>query len=228
VAAPGSSTVITATAIAPAVKERPILFSGPMVRAILEGRKTQTRRVVQPQPKVVHALYDDASLETNCIFRNGDQRIHCPYGAPGDRLWVRETFGFEFTQRWKGEQGLSSPDRLTNMVYAASQKFPIMVNDDFRAEFSDMKWRPSIHMWRRVSRITLEITEVRVQRIQEINTTDAASEGALLDDSCDYKGAVGHSQLVGFQKLWDSINAKRGFGWDANPWVWAITFKRLA
>ncbi len=125
-----------------------------MVRAILEGRKTQTRRVVKPQPKVVHALYPDCSIETNCIFRKGDQRIHAPYRV-GTRLWVRETW-------------YSTPDKQSLLGYAADGDIPHGVV---------YRRRPSIFMPRRLSRINLLVTHVRCQQIQDITEEDAIAEG---------------------------------------------------
>lgn len=186
--------------------EKPILFSGPMVRAILEGRKVQTRRVITPQPKVVHAIYPDRSIETNCIFRAGDQRIHPRYPV-GTRLWVRETW-------------FSTPDKQSLIWYAADGDF-----DGVR--------RPSIFMPRKFSRINLLVTGVRCQRLQAITEEDAVAEGAEpwpfdpeqpmtsgeLGAVCPYRG--------GFAVLWDDINTDRGFTWLSNPWVWAYTFQRI-
>lgn len=176
--------------------EKPILFSGPMVRAILEFRKTQTRRVVKPQPKVVHALYPDCSIETDRIFRKGDQRIHAPYRV-GTRLWVRETFA---TRR-----------DLSHVEYRADRQEPVGL--PFEHIYDERtKWRPSIFMPRRLSRINLLVTRVRCQRLQEITEEDAIAEG--VDAST-------------FPLLWGVINEKRGFPWASNPWVWVYTFERI-
>ncbi len=133
------------------VKERPILFSGPTVRAILEGRTTQTRRVVMPQFNVLHQIRKDCAILTNRIFRRGDGWIKSPYGQPGDRLWVRETWG----------------PCAGGVVY----------RDDFPACPDGGKWKPSIFMPRWASRITLEIVSVRVERVQGITVDDAEKEG---------------------------------------------------
>jgi len=195
--------------------ERPILFSGEMVRAILDGRKTQTRRVVKLphnnplgawEPTVVGGkgvCYDKAMTrpapEEAAIWhtRTGDC-LGCPYGQPGDRLWVRETF--------VGAGNLG-------VLYAA---------DCPRGTESGVEggWRPSIFMPRWASRLTLEITEVRVQRVQEISRGDAMEEGCPFANMAD-----GPDPRDWFRDLWDSLNAKRGHGWDTNPWVWAITFR---
>jgi len=188
------------------MKERPILFNGEMVRAILDGRKTQTRRLVKPQPRVVHSIHSDASITTNRIFRKGDQRIHSPFGTIGDRLWVRETFscmerkpvaGCEVAYRADGESLVWEP------------------------------WTPSIHMPRWASRINLEITGVRVERVQEISDDDAESEGVDLRRLCGcVEGCAtcdDRSPSEVFRDLWQSIYAN----WDANPWVWVYEFRRM-
>lgn len=185
--------------------ERPILFSGTMVRAILEGKKTQTRRVIKPQP-------DDDCLNDGGWPITLEQ---CPYGVTGDRLWARE--------KW-----------CMTVGQPLSEQEPIRYAADFDPA-SRGPWRPSIHMPRWASRITLEITDIRVQRVQEISEDDAKNEGLrrVTDGLYTYwrkdewtKGPAGFSSAVGaFRDLWDSINAKRGHVWDANPWVWAITFK---
>jgi hypothetical protein len=182
------------------VKERPILFSGPMVKAILEGKKTQTRRVVNPQPD---GFWDDPNSHPatglNAIVREEggkarDRWIHCPYGAPGERLWVREAF-------------CSANDRL---FYRA---------DDWLIVDKTLKWTPSIHMPRVASRITLEIIGIRVQRIQDTSEADAKAEGRSLrqDDPAGY-----------FPDTWDALNALRGYSWMKNPWVWVVEFKRVS
>lgn len=211
------------------MKERPILFSGPMVRAILEGHKTQTRRVMKQQPKRVDAVYADGTIDTECLFRDG-RRIKCPYGTVGDRLWVRET--------WQGPL-IEEGQCLDNMYaaefceYAATQKFAPEFED---ADGNQRQgWRPSIHMPRWASRLLLEITDVRVERVQDISEADALAEGIEGPFEVGHTAyrAPGDSKpryskaAASFESLWDSINAKRGFGWDANPWVWALTFKRV-
>lgn len=186
-----------------AVKEHPIFFSGPMVRAILEGRKTQTRRVVVPQPTgyglkwIEHdgfsAWQDDGVMLDEyppC------QRL-CRYGEPGHRLWVRE--------KWSG----NGDDAVW---YAADANYPSSVIK---------KWKPSIYMPRAASRITLEVLTVKVTQLKHITAEECLKEGI---------GEPGDTRLEvwsKFAKLWDAINAKRGYGWEANPWVWAIEFKRV-
>lgn len=205
-------------------KERPIIFSAPMVRAILEGRKTQTRRIIKPQPKIIHSIYGDASIDTERIFRQGDQRIHCPYGRPGDRLWVREAFA---------EVGcIGRPIDWFEYNYRADFE-----NGQWEG-YADMcfeKWRPSIHMPRAASRILLEITEIRVERACDISEADAIAEGAQIaiqwmdgrienvDEAHIYHTLATHK--LGFQYIWQSINGPES--WNINPWVWVITFNRI-
>lgn len=204
--------------------ERPILFSGPMVRAILEGRKTQTRRVIKPQPTTDDGLvlvgrggaerefWDDKGIS----FNEGHDR-YCPYGQPGDRLWVRETF------RLRADQDHKPPTQdwwKSGAWYEA----------DGNCEPSGCaggagKKRSSIHMPRWASRITLELTDVRVQRVQKISDEDIESEGMSFNELAQaFQPSMPREH---FQVLWDLLNAKRGFGWDTNPWVWALTFRRV-
>ena len=205
------------------MKERPILFNGEMVRAILDGRKTQTRRVIKLPYTVPDGWYPDRyNKEPNWTFwgprKSADSgkcmlpTFTCPQGEPGDRLWVRETWG-------PCEGGF---------CYRASEN-PRALPDDGR-------WHPSIHMFREASRITLEIESVRVERVQEITQADARSEGVESEDFLNRlehaacvapDGAILPSPRSEFENLWDSINARRGFGWDVNPWVWVITFRRV-
>ena len=180
-------------------KEHFILFNGDMVRAILDGRKTQTRRVVKPQP--LHHMYAHDGA-----FRHayGDKIVHCPFGVPGDRLWVRETF---VDLRGKGFD--------VDCGYMASCP-PGSAGDAQRIEYG-LKCTPSIHMPRWASRIDLEITAVRVERLQAISEADCIAEG------CPPEYALGQNWFKG---LWDSINGRTPQSWDANPWVWVIEFRR--
>ena len=189
------------------MKERPILFSAPMVRALLAGTKTQTRRIIKPQ----HLAF--FNQDAAAMLSDWNERP-LPYGQPGDRLWVRETFGhFERNQHFKPG---------CNVYYRA---------DGNCLELEP--WRPSIHMPRWASRITLEITSVRVERLQEISIEDAKAEGAWgPDDSivqkvADYFGTdiFSANPRKAFQMLWESINGPDS--WAANPWVWAIEFRRV-
>jgi hypothetical protein len=212
--------------------ERPILFSGEMVRAILDGRKTQTRRIVKHIEShsvgktAEHRFIDCVRLKIGGLADPGSPAHleECPYGQPGDRLWVRES--------WSPMDDRPELKALGGVYYAVNE------NRD-----SKRKWKPSIHMPRWASRITLEITDVRVERVQDITDLDACDEGALGVDT--EKVRPGYSESVRdaeqkkirpplgpgprerFEWLWDSINAKRGYGWDMNPWVWVIEFKRI-
>lgn len=188
------------------MRERPILFSGPMVRAILDGTKTQTRRVAMHTVcgvRVARLAYDPAP-----------DVCACPYGVPGDRLWVRETF---------------APFSTGGAVYRADKpRFSPGAH-----EVVGGSWHPSIHMPRWASRITLAITSVRVQRLQDISGADALAEGVSLDGArlghdIDIDGGVTAAFAIGrYRELWDIINAARGFGWDANPWVWVVEFRKV-
>jgi hypothetical protein len=208
------------------MKERPIIFNTENVKAILEGRKTQTRRVIKHPEKYDHIR--------DCAFC-------CPYGQVGDRLWVREAFVIEtdVTEEPSGrpfkydyEWGLLIPH------YKATDPDPELVDEEDRK----IGWRPSIHMPRWASRITLEITEIRVERLQEITDSDIAQEGIEItfhkpgdfgiDNPCT-TGVVdlpnGHRVYSTARecwiRLWDSLNAKRGYSWESNCWVWVISFK---
>ena len=200
------------------MKERPILFSGEMVRAILEGRKTQTRRVLGIQP-LDHLTMKVPNEWIVLVSRNPNHGrvIRCKYGVPGDRLWVRETWGavspdeeMRILRECKVEYRADLPDGSTDQPGG----WPA---DEARGDDDAPKWKPSIHMPRWASRITLEIVHVHVEKLQEISQYDVYSEGIFPQPSLDGK--------LGFVVLWNSINAKRGFGWDVNPWVWVITFK---
>jgi hypothetical protein len=186
------------------MKERPILFSGPMVRAILDGSKTQTRRVAKhplAQAAVRINSYKGQS-EFDCIFSDDTGGIICcPHGTPDDRLWVRETWAHE-------RDGTGCPDD-TGVLYRAT-------DPGWDDEGTGLRWRPSIFMPRAASRILLEITDVRVQRLQEISEEDARAEGY------DRSHAFPHEW---FALLWERIHGPGS--WHANPWVWAITFRRL-
>jgi len=179
------------------MKERPILFSAPMVRAILDGRKTMTRRVVKPNPV---SIPEAEVAHANWVIQN---RV-CPFGQPGDRLWVRET--------WLSYRHLHKNGRdEALLIYRAD-------GEDLPKQARGTKWRPSIFMPRWASRITLEITAVRVERVQDIGDEDAEAEGLSWCNAASPRDK--------FQCLWNSLNLKRGYGWDANPWVWVISFKR--
>lgn len=188
------------------MRERPILFSSTMIRAILDGSKTQTRRVIKPQPTgpflglLERPLRSDKDAPVlRAWFQNDpspSQEITCPYGKSGDRLWVRET--------WR--------EGPSGALYRAT-------DDDGTPA---VRWKPSIHMPRTYSRLILEIVSIKVERVREISEADARVEGVRPDGRA---GVDPHKYA--FKRLWNEINSKRGFGWDVNPWVWVIGFKRV-
>lgn len=219
--------------------ERPIIFSGDMVRAIIDGRKTQTRRVLGFQPLEILTPRNRTKRSLDQVTRmwsgtrtwfaltergqtvegNRGTAFRCKYGEVGDRLWVRETWqAYEpKSQRFGGQGPLAS---AVMRVYA----YPPIKGESVVEYAADStlrggKWRSPIHMPRWASRLMLKITDVQVQRVQDISRLDADAEGfertpSLPIDPRDW-----------FRSRWDEINAKRGFGWNANPWVWAITFQ---
>jgi hypothetical protein len=192
------------------MKERPILFSGPMVRALLDGSKTQTRRIIKPQPdndpKKHHPIkpYCTSLGQWNWVLAAtghgcGDP-FDCPYGQPGDRMWVREA------------------------VAEISCRLTYRADTDDGAHCQVKRWTPSIHMPRIWSRILLEITGVRVERLQDISEADALAEGIPRDTGVGTQFCRAEPRN-GYQHLWESINGDSS--WDANPWVWVIEFKRV-
>ncbi|QFY42946.1 hypothetical protein F6R98_10255 [Candidatus Methylospira mobilis] len=214
--------------------ERPIIFSGGMVRAILDGRKTQTRRVIKNQPDVQGWI--DKPITYNSSF--GTWRYpcgaggnwKCPYGRKDDWLWVRETHAI-----------------VPSMAYARSAGVPITINHNdvdyaaiYQASFDrgagGIRWHPSIHMPRWASRIVLEITGVRVERLQGISTEDVLAEG-INRITHGREGDFYHATHTtphpnnkcyaedAYKELWESINGPGS--WDKNPWVWVIEFKRI-
>lgn len=196
------------------MKEHPILFSAPMVKAILEGKKTMTRRVMKPQPDISQMRWNGERWEMSLGYPLGHDVPLSPYGSPGDKLWVRETW-FQFIPPHLQEgAGLSSMKRVW---YRADEDCP----------FEGCKWRPSIFMPRAASRITLEVTGVRVERLQDISHDDALREGVDDADVGAYGFPVTSYAVGNFHLLWDKINAGRGYSWESNPWVFAVEFKRV-
>lgn len=222
--------------------ERPILFSAPMVRALLSGEKTQTRRIAKPQPAHscryemngagTHALHlagpSDAPVCVPVRATSADHRLACPYEA-GQSLWVRETWcpgdpwvdtsGYDHdppsTIRYRADDGaIRYPN--TSDAHAISTK----------GWSAPTRWRPAIHMPRWASRITLEVTGVRVERLQAITEADARAEGVDAVSIADVprRGTLHHRD--DFAQLWDRINGKRA-AWASNPWVWVVSFKRV-
>lgn len=190
------------------MKERPILFSGAMVRAILDDKKTQTRRVMKPQPRVeldgadkgwryyeraqqVYAFRIDEPIAFPLAILYAS-----PYGTTGDRLWVRETWD---------DYGTVEPMIVYRADYAGENNCPV-----------NPRWRPSIHMPRWASRLLLENVAVRVERLQDISDADILAEGFPEDPP---------SYAEGFAAKWNEINPKHP--WEGNPWVWVVEFKRI-
>lgn len=220
------------------MRECPILFSGPMVRAILDGRKTQTRRMVKPQPPAgcryeINGAYSHALCLSGegaamlCVPptpRSTDHRLPCPYGAPGDRLWVRETWapwGDHIEERGEAD---ALADAKRGMPWAC-----IVYGADANGGSVNVKrWRPSIHMPRWASRLLLEVTDVRVERLQATTEADARAEGIDLETlGSIYRLADGTPVARdAFGDLWDEINGKRA-AWATNPWVWVVSFRRV-
>jgi hypothetical protein len=244
------------------VKEHPIIFTAESVRAILEGRKTQTRRVMKPQPPSIEEVKKRTGSGfsiCSATWMGHPEQFHicgptgvaleiadlpnsydwtCPFGVPGTKLWVRETF------RLIDRKGCIIPRR----DYAKG-----LPKEKYVVEYKSDKdypgpWKSPIHTPRWASRITLELTEIRVQCLQEITTDDAIAEGILKEElpldpdnfhppgSYGYvsglhpfpEGRIYQTPEKAFRELWDSINEKRGFGWEKkNPWVWCLTFRRL-
>lgn len=205
------------------MKERPILFNHSNVRSIMLDIKTMTRRAFNPQPRMMAGLWMWLKKKMVHALPNQGEIIYellgiwevCPYGRKGDRLWVKETFTY-------------GPDG--EIYYAANYADPtnhggtsVIISRDGKRQVP-LRWKPSIFMPRNASRILLEITEIRVERLQDISLADINAEGTpdTLDPSIRSYG----TRREQFQRLWDSINAKK-YPWDKNPWVWVIEFKRI-
>lgn len=230
--APPSPSRGTEPANRPAVKERPILFSAPMIKALLEGRKTQTRRIVKPIPKwaELFPICDPAGMaDGHCVkWWDGEHEgvgvaQDCPYGQPGDHLYVRET--------WAGyrEKVAGVRDGVPIVAYRATDE------GDYEP---GMKWKPSIHMPRWASRLTLKITDVRVARLNDISEADAIAEGCeagmvpdtgwgpvpLGPDGWTIQTPGFWASAAGkFQMLWGEAYGEDA--WALNPWVWAVSFE---
>lgn len=193
-------------------RERPIIFSGPMVRAILDGRKTQTRRVIKEKHRA-------GSMASQMRFQL------CPYGQPGDRLWVRETWGLH-------DQGFDTSEESS---------FPIYRADTDRPE--PARWRSSIHMPREACRLVLEVTDLRFELLQDISEADAIAEGINVirigsgyhdrytavdrswSDAIEQDPDIHATAHAAYRELWTSI--KSAESWNDNPWVWVIKFARV-
>ncbi|KVO95518.1 hypothetical protein WL21_32680 [Burkholderia ubonensis] len=224
--------------------ERPILFSGPMVRAILDGRKTQTRRVAISKRSCIDFIgggpkdgpdwndpacwgFEDANTGVWWALRGDDQcrQLPCPHGEPGDRLWVRETTYDVERNGYVGPVFVESDEG----AHAAAWGWGESDDPDYIEPY-ELRKRPAIHMPRSMARITLEITGVRAERLQSISEPDARAEGVTIEDHhmrgyC--AGAYWPPSIRAFHDLWDRLNAARGQGWDMNPWVWVVDFRRI-
>ena len=205
------------------MNDHPILFNAEMVRAILARTKTQTRRPIKPQPTWFETTHYLDHIARKCARR---------FGAPGDRLWVQETWGitaaenrdpFELYDVLQGEWQLLRRDIKLAYHYRASENYP------------GMCWRPSIHMPRSASRTDLLVKRVWVERVQDISEEDAAAEGFWDMKSSDGMSGWGagppapseYTYRNTFRHFWDSICAAKGFGWDENPWVDATEFELI-
>lgn len=211
------------------MRELPILFNDEMVRAILDGRKTQTRRVLEVQPpdhryrlatcmsstdRKIEGLHHWVHVVGVDQRDVGQPYFRCPY-VVGDRLWVREAFAVYQAEPIITEGAAVASGGDSEVVY--------------RATYGEGgTWKPSIHMPRWASRITLEVTDVRVERLQDISEDDAEAEGFSRREPEAYEDALNDDNWATgqFKRVWDSF-AKRGYSWETNPWVWVIEFKRV-
>ncbi|HGE8482390.1 TPA: hypothetical protein ACGD7T_001223 [Serratia marcescens] len=228
------------------MKERPVIFNGEMVRAILDGRKTQTRRVMKPQPEPCYRgghwwpsntfktmLHIEEQMQNGAGGWGGLAGDACPFGAVGGRLWVRETF-MDLT----GTGIEATTGKFEGFAYRTDTPAG-SYGDEVRKEYG-LKWTPSLHMPRKACRILLEITAVRVERLNDISEEDAKAEGVRaiennfgngpaycdyllpnLDDTAEWYNRASDS----FKSLWKSIYGEES--WHANPWVWVIEFSRV-
>lgn len=243
------------------MKERGMIFNGEMVRAILDGRKTQTRRIVKGVPSS-HDFHGWVMSSTSAKdegkacwavgkspLLNHPIRIRCPFGEVGDRIWVRETWGVVSheldedgrIQPWSPDRPATDIHEMPfgngyysgHAIYAADGDFTC--GDDDGYEDGRSCWKPSIHMPRAACRILLEVTGVRVERLNGISETDAEAEGIDMEalfDSQDCYDCIADHNMTGrptakgaFKYLWESIYGEEG--WKSNPWVWVIEFKRV-
>ena len=211
------------------MKERPILFKGEMVRAILDGKKTQTRRVMKVQPsqegmKPIRLVSSTAKEDRKNIDKlhwalvsdldilvSDDEYFDCPYGRPGDQLWVRETWAKSNNCNDRTIFYKSTDGDLIQRALSYSER--------------ESRWRPSIHMFREYSRIDLLIKDVRVERLQDITNEDTLKEGIGHLFGYDESKGPPRDGRQRFYELWQSINGCDS--WDANPWVWVVEFEKL-
>lgn len=195
--------------------EKPILFSTEMVKAIMDNRKTQTRRVVKPQPELFYTIGKQRDIVNSdqivfkAMVKGGSDKLIIPPCQPGDILWVRETWYYE-SHMYDESEG----DALYRYVYKANQhNYPVNVG------VGEHGWKPSIHMPREAARLFLQVKNVRVERLQDITEEDAIAEGIVPYDTYTAKRL--------FMNLWNALNSKRGLIWASSPWVWVIEFERV-
>ncbi len=228
------------------MKERPILFSAPMVRALLAGTKTQTRRVVKPQPPQDAGEVFCGWYYPTIIDRQGHEQrgpltygawtldgawgLPSPYGQHSDRLWVRETFAIVPRTAYACSEGVQQTLRPDDPY----EHDAAIYREGWTRSKGGFSWRSSIHMPRWASRIMLQVTGVRVERLQDISEADAIAEGCTKNHNGYYWGGPhavsGLKQMAtadsAYRDLWESINGDGS--WDANPWVWVVEFKKIA
>jgi len=227
------------------MKERPILFNGAMVRAILSGQKTQTRRVV----KGIALEWLQPEMFTPEFVADPGNGM-CPYGQPGDRLWVRETWGYRgsrISTAWPGIQKVdieysadsqrSEYERPANDDSGIPKQRPCREDEDYIEDYYNgyltrywKQWRPSIHMPRWACRLVLEIVSVRVERLNDISESDCWAEGIERSTESPAQASSQFSDYASpraaYMHLWESINGPES--WTANPWVWVVEFKKVA
>lgn len=207
-------------------KEKPILMDAESVSAILDGKKTQTRRIMKPQPEFVRGQWRwNPKKGVTLTWLEGI--VHprlialCPYGTPGHRLWVRETWAHE-NDNWGECEDAPNCGLLSHII--CRETFVRCGNVDSVTA----KWRPSIHMPRWASRIDLVITGVCIERVQRISVSGIQAEGISPrpPDHLVHTNDA-YAYYTAWKRRWDSLNIKRGFGWDVNPWCWCVSFERL-
>lgn len=218
------------------MKEKPILFNGEMVRAIMDGRKTQTRRIIKPQPDLKLVGCDSyPSYKVNDAWQSGFIDVSCPFGRIGDELWVRETMYSDGDGWWFPASGeFYFEDSCTK---EKEKKISDWCNHQEKMNRITV---PSIHMPRWASRIQLRITDIRVERVQDINDDGVEAEGIdssesdygnlcqnIIDSGYHHDVDRNSADIACFKKLWDSINRKREYSWESNPYVWVIEFERI-
>ncbi len=248
------------------MNEKPILFKEEMIRAILAGNKTQTRRIVNPQPESDVDVVENTGGNLWYFYNKEKAKLNypqyinmrkCPYGIPGDELWIRETWKIqsfmegepiEFLykdgkvmdehelERWQWSKYEEWHERVTMKATNELVESDLEPDDDsgnflWTGKESPLKWHPSIFLPRWGSRIQSGVDNIRVERVQDISEEDAKAEGVSLDDyqytSFPVEGERVETYKEGFEILWDKINKKRGFGWDENPWVWTVDMNNI-